>query len=283
MSSRSTAIDGRSTPRASAPTGTTRDPVPVEDLARVTAERRCRRGRPGAGVRRVHLRQHVRRRRRRPRPHAGSSASGSSTPKPPTPSPPSASSRTGPASPASGCSRSPIRRARSRSGSTTRARSPCGRRAPSSGSGSSCACCRPTSRGCGGCSSSSPTRPSSSTTAGSPTSAGGRRSRRPASSSRAREYPNLHLKVTSGVLEAAEAGGHDPRDLVDRLVAEFGADRIVWGTDYPQTRDRPYADLVALGRHACERLSPGDTDLVLGGTAVRLWPELAGSGETAPR
>ena len=96
-------------------------------------------------------------------------------------------------------------------------------------------------------------------------------------------HPNLHLKVTSSVLESAEEVGHDPRDLVDRLVAEFGADRIVWGTDYPQTRDRPYADLLALGRHACERLAPGDADLVLGGTAVRLWPELAGSGETAAR
>lgn len=95
--------------------------------------------------------------------------------------------------------------------------------------------------------------------------------------------PNLHLKVTSTVLELAEQGGHDPRDLVDRLVAEFGAERIVWGTDYPQTRDRPYADLVALGRHACERLTRGATDLVLGGTAVRLWPELAGSRETAAR
>jgi len=96
-------------------------------------------------------------------------------------------------------------------------------------------------------------------------------------------YPNLHLKVTSGVLESAEHGGHDPRDLVDRLAAEFGAERMVWGTDYPQTRDRPYADLVALGRHACERLTPADADRVLGGTAVRLWPELAGSGETAAR
>jgi len=96
------------------------------------------------------------------------------------------------------------------------------------------------------------------------------------------EHANLHLKVTSGVLEAAEAGGHDPRDLVDRLVTEFGADRMVWGTDYPQTRDRSYADLVALGRHACSRLAPSDADLVLGGTALRLWPELAGSRETAP-
>ena len=96
-------------------------------------------------------------------------------------------------------------------------------------------------------------------------------------------YPNLHLKVTSGVLESAEQDGRDPRDLVDRLAAEFGAGRMVWGTDYPQTRDRPYADLVALGRHACERLTPADADRVLGGTAVRLWPELAGSGETAAR
>jgi predicted TIM-barrel fold metal-dependent hydrolase len=59
-----------------------------------------------------------------------------------------------------------------------------------------------------------------------------------------------------------------------RLVAEFGAERIVWGSDFPQTHDRPYADLVALARDACANVQERDRDLVLGGTAVRLWPEL---------
>ena len=91
------------------------------------------------------------------------------------------------------------------------------------------------------------------------------------------EFPNLHLKVTSHVLEEAagpEAGG-DARDLIDRLVDTFGAERLVWGSDYPQTHDRPYAGLVDLGLHACSRLSDADRDLVLYANALRLWPALA--------
>src|SRR5262249_1705374 len=40
--------------------------------------------------------------------------------------------------------------------------------------------------------------------------------------------PNLYCKVTSTVLEAADAAG-DACGVVDRLVAEFGADRLAWG------------------------------------------------------
>ena len=94
-------------------------------------------------------------------------------------------------------------------------------------------------------------------------------------------HANLCLKVTSTVFESVEQDGGDPRDLLDRLVAEFGADRLVWGSDYPQTRDRPYAGLLALGAHACERLGPRERDLVMGGNALRIWPELAASRETA--
>jgi predicted TIM-barrel fold metal-dependent hydrolase len=87
-------------------------------------------------------------------------------------------------------------------------------------------------------------------------------------------HANLHCKATSHVLEAAEAQG-SATVVVARLVAEFGAERIVWGSDFPQTHDRPYADLVALARRTCSDLSERDRDLVLGGTAARLWPELA--------
>ena len=57
--------------------------------------------------------------------------------------------------------------------------------------------------------------------------------------------------------------------------ASSARDRLVWGSDYPQTHDRSYADLVALAQHACRNLSAHDRALVLGGTALELWPELA--------
>ena len=89
-------------------------------------------------------------------------------------------------------------------------------------------------------------------------------------------FPELYLKVTSHVLEAADTstpGG--AAALVERLAAEFGAERLVWGSDYPQTHDRTYRELVDLGRASCAGLSESDRDRVLGGNALRLWPALA--------
>jgi predicted TIM-barrel fold metal-dependent hydrolase len=87
--------------------------------------------------------------------------------------------------------------------------------------------------------------------------------------------PNVSLKVSCHLLEQAEATG-DPCELVDRLAAAFGADRLLWGSDYPQTHDRTYAALVELGRSACSRLAPAGQRAFLGENALRLWPKLRG-------
>ena len=84
---------------------------------------------------------------------------------------------------------------------------------------------------------------------------------------------NLYLKVTSNLLERAG----DPRALVNRLAATFGAERLLWGSDFPQTHDRPYRALVELGRDASSDLSEPDRAGVLGLNALRLWPALAGA------
>jgi L-fuconolactonase len=91
-------------------------------------------------------------------------------------------------------------------------------------------------------------------------------------------HAGLHLKVTSHVLEAA---GDDAPALVDRLAEAFGAERLVWGSDYPQTHDRTYAELVALGRDACSGLAESDRARVLGENAIRLWPQLGGASASA--
>ncbi len=66
------------------------------------------------------------------------------------------------------------------------------------------------------------------------------------------------------------------RRFVEHLADTFGADRLVWGSDYPQTHDRTYAELVALGRDACAGLTASPIAArVLGGNALRLWPALA--------
>lgn len=87
-------------------------------------------------------------------------------------------------------------------------------------------------------------------------------------------HANLTCKVTSHLLEAAVARGDAP-GVVDRLAAEFGADRLAWGSDFPQTHDRSYRELVTLAQQACANLSEQARSMVLAGTALRLWPALA--------
>lgn len=84
-------------------------------------------------------------------------------------------------------------------------------------------------------------------------------------------HPNVRLKVTGTLL--ASAGG-DPRDVVEHLAGVFGAERLMWGSDFPQHHDRPYPAQVDLARHACSRLTAAEQDRFLGGTALELWPEL---------
>ena len=56
------------------------------------------------------------------------------------------------------------------------------------------------------------------------------------------------------------------------LVERFGADRLAWGSDHPQSYELPYPEMVAAraeGRGA--GLQPNARTAVLGGTARRLW------------
>jgi predicted TIM-barrel fold metal-dependent hydrolase len=87
------------------------------------------------------------------------------------------------------------------------------------------------------------------------------------------EFPNLALKVSTIALDAAAAHG-DVRELLAELAGTFGADRLLWGSDYSQTHDRPYAELAELGRHAASKLGDDDRAWYLAGTARARWPEL---------
>ena len=81
---------------------------------------------------------------------------------------------------------------------------------------------------------------------------------------------NLYLKVTPHVLDAG-----DPAAMLQRLAEQFGLDRIMWGSDYSQTHDRPYLELADQARAACSNMSTSEQAQFLGGTALALWPELA--------
>ncbi|MFI1380192.1 amidohydrolase family protein [Embleya sp. NPDC020886] len=85
------------------------------------------------------------------------------------------------------------------------------------------------------------------------------------------DLANLHVKVTTHLLTAAEAAGEDPADVVDDLAAAFGEHRLTWGSDHPQTRTPNYPGMLALARLAIRRRDAPARAAVLGGTARRLW------------
>ena len=88
-------------------------------------------------------------------------------------------------------------------------------------------------------------------------------------------HPNLNLKITTHNLDEAVRSGEGASSLVGVLFDRFGADRMMWGSDYCQTHDRPYGDLVALAREAFALLPNAAREACLSGTARRLWPGLS--------
>ena len=88
------------------------------------------------------------------------------------------------------------------------------------------------------------------------------------------DLPNLHLKYTSVNLDSAGRGGTAPEHVVQALVSGFGAQRVLWGSNFPATFDRSYKELVELARRSVSSLPEGEQRLVLGENALRLWPSL---------
>ena len=84
-------------------------------------------------------------------------------------------------------------------------------------------------------------------------------------------FENLHLKVTTNVIDAALAAQGTARPFVTRLAGAFGAERLMGGSDFCQTHDRPYRELVRNGIEAFAALPGPHQDACLGGTALRLW------------
>jgi predicted TIM-barrel fold metal-dependent hydrolase len=86
-------------------------------------------------------------------------------------------------------------------------------------------------------------------------------------------YPNVYLKVTHRNFEESRNGRSTPEDFFGRLVKEFGADRIAWGSNFPAAK-QTLAELVALGRDSLAFLPQQDRDWIFEKTALTLYPAL---------
>ena len=87
------------------------------------------------------------------------------------------------------------------------------------------------------------------------------------------EFPGVHLKVTERNLVGARAGKETPESFFARLVSDFGADRIAWGSNFPAS-ERTLPDLVKLAQETLAFLPASDRDWIFAGTALALYPAL---------
>lgn len=85
--------------------------------------------------------------------------------------------------------------------------------------------------------------------------------------------PNIYLKFTTPGLGRLEKSNTDVQAFMSKLVAEFGAGRIAWGSNWPNDTGT-IADHVAMAKAAISHLSQQDQDLIMGGTALKVYPAL---------
>jgi predicted TIM-barrel fold metal-dependent hydrolase len=86
-------------------------------------------------------------------------------------------------------------------------------------------------------------------------------------------YPNVYLKVTERNLVGARQGKATPETFFGKLVSDFGANRIAWGSNYPAS-EKSLRDLVKLAQETLSFLPARDREWILSGTAQTLYPAL---------
>jgi len=84
------------------------------------------------------------------------------------------------------------------------------------------------------------------------------------------EYPNIYLKVTTNNLDTAQASPEGPPGLLRLLVDRFGADRMVWGSNYPAYHGS-FGSRVELLTNALAGLDDKDAEAIAFRTAEGLY------------
>jgi len=86
-------------------------------------------------------------------------------------------------------------------------------------------------------------------------------------------FPNLFLKITPRTFALAQSGKSTPDAFFGQLVAEFGANRIAFGSNLP-ANEGTLVEVVAEARRCLASLTEADRAMILSGTARRLYPAL---------
>jgi predicted TIM-barrel fold metal-dependent hydrolase len=84
------------------------------------------------------------------------------------------------------------------------------------------------------------------------------------------EVPSVHLKVSTHNL-----AGDDAAAWLCNLAGVFGADRLCWGSDFPQVKVDRYEETLAVAHRGTAQLDEAERAAFFTGTSARLWwPEV---------
>jgi len=86
-------------------------------------------------------------------------------------------------------------------------------------------------------------------------------------------YPSVYLKLTKRNFEQAQSGKATPETFFAKLVAEFGAQRLAWGSNYPSS-EGTLPDILKVAQQALAVLPQPDQDWIFAKTAQVLYPAL---------
>ena len=87
-------------------------------------------------------------------------------------------------------------------------------------------------------------------------------------------HPNIYLKLTSNSVQDANKGKATPESFFSRVVGEFGAARIAWGSNFPNT-EGSLQKILNESKEALAFLPSEDQEQIFWRTAQALYPALA--------
>jgi predicted TIM-barrel fold metal-dependent hydrolase len=87
-------------------------------------------------------------------------------------------------------------------------------------------------------------------------------------------YPQLYLKVTPINVTPKSWGKGAPQTFFGKVVNTFGASRIAWGSNFPNSVGR-LSEILNAARGAFSSVSASNQDWIFGKTAQALYPALA--------
>ena len=91
--------------------------------------------------------------------------------------------------------------------------------------------------------------------------------------------PNAYLRISSTSLAPYGSLDESEKTMFRRVIDAFSPKRVMWGSNFPSSREGGYSAQVELARTALPFLSAEDRRWILGDTALTLWPSLRGTAK----